>query len=86
MSDFPPPHIADELNRIGERLAAGPDPFEHAGLYAAQQALCWAAQPEAYASPFAAITGSGEETRCCSAQPHPQQSSDNASVNEDAPQ
>jgi hypothetical protein len=36
--------------------------------------LCWAAQPEAYASPIAAITSSGEERECCSA-PRRQQSS-----------
>ena len=54
-----PPHVAEELERIGERLAA-PDPNQHAGLYAAQQALCWAAYPEAFASPFRAIVGSAE--------------------------
>jgi hypothetical protein len=69
-------HIEEELNRIGERLASGPDPFEHAGLYAAQQALCWAAQPEAYASPFVAVTGKGAGSGCCSGQSHPPQSSD----------
>ena len=50
-------HIQEELERIGERLSAGPDPYQHAGLYAAQQALSWAAQPEAFASPFASVTG-----------------------------
>lgn len=60
-----PEHVAQELERIAERLRA-PDPNHHAGLYAAQQALCWAAQPEAYASPVAAITGSEAETGCCS--------------------
>jgi hypothetical protein len=64
-------HIAAELERIGKRLEAGPDPFEHAGLYAAQQALCWAAQPEAYASPFAAVTGSAATQGCCSEQSRP---------------
>lgn len=52
-------HIDRELNRIEERLAASPDPFEHAGLYTAQQALRWAVQPKFYASPFAVVTGSG---------------------------
>ena len=50
-------HVESELARISERLAAYPDPFEHAGLYAAQQALRWAAQPDAFASPFQLITG-----------------------------
>ncbi len=54
-----PEHVAQELKRIAERLRA-PDPNQHAGLYAAQQALCWAAQPEAYASPCDAIAGSAE--------------------------
>ena len=62
-------HVQDELNRIGERLAAGVDPFEHAGLYAAQQALCWAAQPEAFASPYEITVRSEAEQECCSA-PH----------------
>ena len=38
-------HIEAELSRIEGRLAGSPDAFEHAGLYAAQQALRWAAQP-----------------------------------------
>ena len=50
-------HIEAELARITDRLSQSPDPFEHAGLYAAQQALSWAAQPDCYASPFATITG-----------------------------
>lgn len=61
-------HITDELDRIEARLIAYPDPFEHAGLYAAQQALRWAAQPDAYASPFAVVTGSGEGSAGCSAE------------------
>jgi hypothetical protein len=60
-------HIEEELNRIGERLAAGPDPFEHAGLYAAQQALSWAAQPGSFKSPYALVTGTrADEADCCS--------------------
>lgn len=60
-------HIAEELGRIEQRMAAAPDPFEHAGLYTAQQALRWAVQPEFYASPFAMITGSAAGGGdCCS--------------------
>lgn len=59
-------HVQDELNRIGKKLQA-PDPFQHGALYAAQQALCWAAQPEAFASPVDAITGSAGAKECCSA-------------------
>jgi hypothetical protein len=64
-------HIEDELFRIEGRLADQPDPFEHAGLYAAQQALRWAAQPDAYASPYAVVTGSGEAPAGCSAGSRP---------------
>lgn len=66
-------HIQKELRRIGERLAAGADPFEHAGLYAAQQALCWAAQPEDYKSPFALVTGIQEGSEGCSGSHRPPQ-------------
>ena len=60
-------HIEMELNRIGKRLAAGPDPFEHAGLYAAQQALCWAAYPDRFRSPYALVMGIREGgANCCS--------------------
>ena len=49
-------HVEAELRLIETRLRCGPDPMEHGGLYAAQQALRWAAQPEAYASPLTVIT------------------------------
>jgi hypothetical protein len=64
-------HIETELHRIEGRLAGSPDAFEHAGLYAAQQALRWAAQPDDYASPFAVVTGSGEDSTDCSARSRP---------------
>ena len=70
-------HIKIELRCIGERLAAWPDPFEHAGLYATQQALCWAAQPEAYASPIETVTRSAAGSECYSAESRPPQSSEN---------
>ena len=74
-------HIQDELNRIGERLRA-PDPFDHGALYAAQQALCWAAQPEAFASPYDIIVDSEAGSKCCSAQPRPRASSDTSVLSE----
>jgi hypothetical protein len=64
-------HIENELQRIEGRLAASPDAFEHAGLYAAQQALRWAAQPDDYASPFAVVTRSAEGATDCSARSRP---------------
>lgn len=51
-------HIEAELNRIEERLWGGADALEYSGLYAAQQALRWAAQPDEYASPYAVVTRS----------------------------
>lgn len=74
MSELYPPHVAEELNRIGERLRAGPDPFEHAGLYAAQQALSWAARPDAFKSPYALVTGTQADSGDCSEFPRPPQS------------
>lgn len=58
-------HIDDELLRIGNRLAAFPDPFEHAGLYAAQQALSWAANPDGFKAPYDLIVGSGGGAKDC---------------------
>lgn len=61
-------HVEEELGRIAARLAAYPDPFEHAGLYAAQQALRWALEPSDYASPYSIIIrpGSAAGSRDCS--------------------
>jgi hypothetical protein len=49
-------HVEEELARIERRLAAYPDPFEHAGLYTAQQALRWALDPNGFASPYWTVT------------------------------
>lgn len=70
-------HVQAELDRIAARLAAYPDPFEHAGLYAAQQALRWAAEPSAYASPYSVVTRAGIAggSADCSAGSRPAQSS-----------
>lgn len=50
-------HIETELNRLRARLVAYPNPNEHAGLYAAQQALMWAREPDNFASPFDTVVG-----------------------------
>lgn len=60
-------HVHDELARIQSRLTAYPDPFEHAGLYAAQQALVWALDPAAVASPFNVVTRNEAGSKDCSA-------------------
>ena len=61
-------HVHAELRRIEARLAAYPDPFHHAGLYAAQQALAWAVQPDAFATPLATVLGSSAGSGDCSAE------------------
>ena len=65
-------HVETELARIEARLAAYPDPFEHAGLYAAQRAL----RPDACGSPYDVVTSTGGGSGDCSAESHPQPSSD----------
>ena len=64
-------HVHAELQRISARLAAYPDPFEHAGLYAAQQALAWAMQPDDFASPLATVRGIEAGSKGCLAESHP---------------
>ena len=59
-------HVHAELRRIRARLLA-PEPNEHAGLYAAQQALNWALNPSQYAPPFRTVTGILEEPEGCCA-------------------
>lgn len=74
-------HIDDELSRIGARLAAFPDPFEHAGLYAAQQALSWAAQPDAFKAPYDLIVGSVAGAKgCCTDKSQPAFSGTDVSI------
>jgi hypothetical protein len=44
--------VQTELNRIRAALRKTPIGPRFAELYAAQQALCWAAEPEAVSSPL----------------------------------
>ena len=69
-------HIQVELDRISEKLRNYPDPNEHAGLFAAQQALEWARNPVAFQAPFVAVTGSSGDSTDYSGEIHPPQSSD----------
>lgn len=58
-------HVHAELRRIRARLAC-PEPNEHAGLYAAQQALSWVLNPRQFAPPYRTVTGIREgEADCC---------------------
>ena len=61
-------HIQAELDKISERLRNYPEPNEHAGLYAAQQALEWARNPAAFRAPFTAVTGNQEGLASCLAE------------------
>ena len=60
--------IARELDRISSRLREPilPD-GEYEKLYAAQQALSWALEPEGFRSPYDSITGIPAEPEDCSA-------------------
>jgi hypothetical protein len=59
--------VEAELARIRGRLV-GPAPQEHAALYAAQQALSWALEPNGFRSPYDMITGRREGSGGCSAE------------------
>lgn len=58
-------HVQAELERIRVRLVNRPHPNEHAGLYAAQQALEWALDPSGFKAPYAMVTGIREASRDC---------------------
>jgi hypothetical protein len=48
--------IARELERLGKALREPQPPERYVQLYAAQQALCWAVDPECYAAPTVTVT------------------------------
>ncbi len=63
--------IKRELDRIRHVLC---DPSKHNRydeLYAAQQALAWASEPNGYASPMKMITDISGDSEGCSALPRP---------------
>lgn len=63
--------IQRELDRIGEALRADPHGNDYDRLYAAQQALAWATDPDGFASPMKHIRGTQEGSKDCSAAPRP---------------
>lgn len=71
--------IQRELDRIGEALRAAPEGNQYAQLYAAQQALAWATEPNGYAAPSMLLMGIPAGSRDCSAHLHPTPSSDTCS-------
>jgi hypothetical protein len=58
--------IQRELDKIGEALRASPEANDYDLLYAAQQALAWATDPEGFASPMKHIRGTQEGSEGCS--------------------
>jgi hypothetical protein len=63
--------IQRERDRINLLIRDGSHP-NYAELYAAQQALSWAQDPNGFSSPVVTITGIQGEKVDCRAEPHPQ--------------
>mgnify|MGYP003403658733 CR=1 FL=1 len=57
--------VQREIDRINSALCDDPDGSDYALLYAAQQALSWATDPEGFKSPFCQITGIQAEKEDC---------------------
>lgn len=57
--------IQRELDRISTALRENPQSSDYDRLYAAQQALSWASDPEGFASPMKHIKGILEVTEDC---------------------
>jgi hypothetical protein len=58
--------VQRELDRIAIALREAPTPEHYARLYAAQQALSWALEPDGFAAPYEVITGIREDSEGCS--------------------
>ena len=69
MSEFVDGFVEREIKRIRQSLIEGAGVAE-LELHAAQQALCWALDPQSYRSPLEAVTGTPGETADCSAHRH----------------
>ncbi|QIE53955.1 hypothetical protein G5B40_02695 [Pikeienuella piscinae] len=65
--------IARELDRVSSALRENPQRNDYDRLYAAQQALAWAADPNGFASPMAMIVGIQEGSEDCLGYPDPPQ-------------
>lgn len=67
--------VQRELDRIAVALREAPTPERYERLYAAQQALSWALEPNGFASPYDAITrGTQAAPVDCSENPRPARS------------
>lgn len=67
--------VEDELHRLRVAMLDRTNP-RHAEYWAAQQALSWVLDQEAFAPPFFAVSRSAEGSEDCSAQHRPQSFSD----------
>lgn len=67
---IPMSFIQRELNRISTALRESPQSNDYDRLYAAQQALSWATDPNGFASPMKHIRGIQVGSEDCSAGPH----------------
>lgn len=77
--------IQRELDRINGALLDPANADVYDRLYAAQQALAWAAEPTGFRSPYASVMGIQEGSEGCSAHPHPEPSSGTRSRSEIQP-
>lgn len=66
--------IQRELDRISAALRENPQSNDYDRLYAAQQALSWATDPNGFASPMKHIRGIQADSEGCLADHHPQPS------------
>ena len=66
--------VQRELDRIHTALHDPQNDNRYAELYAAQQALSWALEPEGNKRPYDMITGTPADSADCSGVPRPLQS------------
>ena len=66
--------INREVERIQALLRQGESVEKYSELYAAQQALSWASDPEMFKSPYDLVMGIQEDLEGCLAVPHQPQS------------
>lgn len=72
--------IQRELDKLSRALNDAPESDQRSELYAAQQALLWAKEPEGFQSPYNMITGSGPSSADCSVDIHPSPFVDNTAA------
>lgn len=63
--------IQRELDRISYALTHDPSRDKYPELYAAQQALAWAMDPEGFKAPYKMLVPEGEDCPVANLQPHP---------------